>query len=473
MAANVKIVSSIEKISLIRKFAVSFFFMSVIPVSVIAFLLQSTDKKIIDNRTVLLIICTTGVGIIAGFLSMRKSIVTIQKVASDTAQALSREIPALGRKAPDENEVAQLTRTFNEVTLNMENNIRRLESSKRTMQYVLTKLAAGISSLRSLDTFLELIIQITTNALEARMGVLMLLDEEKGELFVKTASGLSDEFRSVRIKVGEELPGWVAVHRKPMLVPQVLQIPSQQKLPLTPPLLCAPMLYKDRLIGVLTVAGKINEGSFEEDELIIVSNLASQTAVAVENERLHINNERTYIETISALAMAVEARDPYSRGHSDRVAQYSVKAAQQLGLSPEVVQDIKVAAELHDVGKIGISDDILKKPGPLNDEEWVIMRKHPVIGEGIIKPVTSLAKLCDIVRHHHEWVKGIGYPDGLKGDAIPLGAKILAVSDSFDAMTSDRPYRKAMSLEAAKEDLKKYIGIRYEKEVVEALIQAL
>lgn len=461
---------SIEHIPLIRKFAVTFFFMSVVPIIVFGYVLQQQTGKGIDNKAMLLIVFSMGLGVLAGFLSMRHSILQIHKIASKNTQSLSKSIPELTEKQSNESEVAQLTRTFSEVTQNLENNIKRLESSKRTMQYVLSKLATGISSLRTLDTFLELIVEITTNGLDAETGILMLLDSEKNELYVKTATGLSDMYRSTRIKIGEEMPGWVAQHKKPILIPQPLQIASPQKLPLRPPLLSAPMLYKEKLIGVLTVAGKINGNCFEEDELLIISNLASQTAIAVENERLHLDAERTYIETISALAMAVEARDPYSRGHSDRVAQYSVKIAKALGLPSEQVEEIKVAAELHDVGKIGISDDVLKKLGPLNEEEWCVMHKHPIIGEGIIKPVTSLAKLCSIVRHHHEWVDGIGYPDGLKGQEIPLGSKILAVADSFDAMTSDRPYRKALSPEAAKQDLKKYIDIRYQKEVVEAFL---
>jgi HD-GYP domain-containing protein (c-di-GMP phosphodiesterase class II) len=221
------------------------------------------------------------------------------------------------------------------------------------------------------------------------------------------------------------------------------------------------------------VSGKLSGGNFAEDELLIITNLASQTAIAVENERLHLDAESTYIETVSALAMAVEARDHYSRGHSDRVFQYSVKIAQKLGLQADFIQDIKIAGELHDVGKIGITDDILKKPGPLSEEEWQIMRKHPVIGEGIIKPVRSLSRLCAIIRHHHEWVDGTGYPDRLKGDQIPLGAKILAVADSLDAMISDRPYRKALNIELAKVDLMRYIDIRYEGRLVEALLSVI
>jgi HD-GYP domain-containing protein (c-di-GMP phosphodiesterase class II) len=233
------------------------------------------------------------------------------------------------------------------------------------------------------------------------------------------------------------------------------------------------MLYRDRLVGVLAVADKFEGRNFQDDELLLVSNLASQTASSLENERLNKDAEKIYLETISALALAVEARDPYSRGHSDRVSQYSVKLAEKLGLGSELIKDIKDAAELHDVGKIGISDSILKKPSSLDEEEMRIMRAHPVIGEGIIKPVRSLNRLCGIIRHHHEFIDGSGYPDGIKGDQIPIGAKILAVTDSFDAMTTDRAYRSRLSFEAAKEELRKCAGSRYDIGIVEAFISLI
>jgi len=230
------------------------------------------------------------------------------------------------------------------------------------------------------------------------------------------------------------------------------------------------MIYQNRVLGVLMVSGKITGGSFGKDELLIVSNLAGQTAIAIENERLNQDAERTYLETVSALAMAVEARDPYSRGHLDRVSQYAVDIAKKMNLSEDLIKDIKDAAELHDVGKIGIGDDILKKPAPLNSEEEEMMRKHPIIGEGIVKPLRSLSRLSDIIRHHHEYLDGTGYPDGLKGDQIPIGARVLLVADSFDAITTDRPYSLKLTFEKAKEELKKYAGIRYDKKVVDAFL---
>jgi len=475
MGRNLHLTSSIEKISLVRKFAVTFFLMSILPCAVVFYLVQHyLDNTVVDEYILLILLSLMALGTVGGFYIMRRSIVKIHQITSQATQILSKNIPSLGRRIEsDESEVTQLVKTFNEVTKNLETNIKRLESSKQTMQYVLSKLALGISSAHTIDTFLELIVEITARALDAQSGVLLLLDGEKNELYVKAVSGFEGNPQEIRLKMGEEAPGWAAKNKKALLIPRSREKETSEKGLFVPPLLYAPMLYQDRLVGVLGVSGKLSGGNFAEDELLIITNLASQTAIAVENERLHLDAERTYIETVSALAMAVEARDPYSRGHSDRVSQYSVKIAQKLGLQPELIQDIKTAGELHDVGKIGITDDILKKPGPLSEEEWQIMRKHPVIGEGIIKPVRSLSRLCAIIRHHHEWVDGTGYPDRLKGDQIPLGAKILAVADSLDAMISDRPYRKALNIELAKVDLMRYIDIRYEGRLVEALLSVI
>jgi HD-GYP domain-containing protein (c-di-GMP phosphodiesterase class II) len=280
--------------------------------------------------------------------------------------------------------------------------------------------------------------------------------------------------RNMRLKLGEGGPGWVAKEKKPLLIPRLHKLkPEEENDPFTPPLLAVPLMFQEKVVGVLVVSGKAVGDNFGEDELLIVSNLASQTAVAVENERLNQDAEETYLQTISALAIAVEARDTYSRGHLDRVSEYAVRIANKLGLDEHLIKDIKDAAELHDVGKIGISDDILKKASSLTGEEARIMNKHPIIGEAIIKPVRRLSSLCDIVRHHHEWIDGSGYPDGLKGDEISIGAKILCVIDSFDAMTTDRPYRKALSLNEAKAELKRYVGIRYDPKVVEVFLSIL
>ena len=196
-------------------------------------------------------------------------------------------------------------------------------------------------------------------------------------------------------------------------------------------------------------------------------NLALQTAVAIENSRLNEDAERTYFETISALALAVEAKDPYSRGHSDRVAKFVVQIGKHLNLSPEDLHILRDAAKLHDLGKIGVIDKVLKKEGPLTEQEMAMMRKHSEIGEGIIKPIRSLRNLCDLVRHHHEKLNGNGYPDGIKGEEIHRLVRILTVADIYDALTSTRSYRSAFTADKAFEELRK-MKDQVDQEIVEA-----
>lgn len=466
--------TSIENASLIRKFTILFIVMSLLPFLVIVYIFfqyRSSGRITLSHDSLVLLLFLTGFGALAGFWGIRRSIMKIQEIIQRTKDVLSKEMPDLSKIESEESEVTQLAHAFNEVTKNLEDNIKRLESSRQTMQYVLSKIASALSSQHTIDKFLELIVEITVKAMEAKTGVLMLLDEKNEELYIKAASGLDDGLRNLRLKVGEQVPGWVARNKIPLLIPKIKEPAAQEEgNPFLPPLLSVPLTYQNKLIGVLAVSGKVAGGNFGEDELLIVSNLASQTAVAVENERLNQDAEETYLQTISALAIAVEARDTYSRGHLDRVSQYAIKTARKLGLNEQTIKDIKDAAELHDIGKIGIEDDILKKPDTLTGEETGIMSKHPVIGEAIIKPVRRLSSLCDIVRHHHEWMDGSGYPDGLKGDEISIGAKILCVVDSFDAMTTDRPYRRALSVEEAKAELRKYVGSRYDPKVVETFL---
>ena len=254
------------------------------------------------------------------------------------------------------------------------------------------------------------------------------------------------------VPFSQEAIKYVLKHQRPFVLSRashpVIATTSYHSL-FIPPLICSPLIFQNKSLGVITISGRQNNRDFNEDELVIFSHISAQVALALENARLDSNNQKTYLETITALALAVEARDVYSRGHADRVAGYSAKIAQVMGLRPDRVKAIKEAAELHDVGKIGISDEILRKPAMLNELERDIMQQHPVIGEGIIVPLHDFAHLRDPIRHHHEWLNGEGYPDHLQGDRISLEARILAVADSLDAMATDRPYRKGMSLAQA------------------------
>jgi putative two-component system response regulator len=182
---------------------------------------------------------------------------------------------------------------------------------------------------------------------------------------------------------------------------------------------------------------------------------------------------RVFLGAIRSLSSALEAKDDYTRGHSERVSRIAAAVAHSLGAPPEAVRRFRLAGRLHDIGKIGVREAVLCKPGPLTDEEYRQVQLHPVLGERILAPVLLDADIVRIVRHHHEHYAGGGYPDGLRASAIPLGARILAVADAFDALTSDRPYRARLAPEAALDILRAGAGVQWQPTLVEALAHRL
>ena len=195
----------------------------------------------------------------------------------------------------------------------------------------------------------------------------------------------------------------------------------------------------------------------------------------LEREELESKNWRLRVNAtgVGALLAALEARDGYTGEHSAAVVELSVAVARRLGLSEEETADVEQAALLHDVGKMGIPDAILNKPGPLDDREWAVMREHPAIGERIVSSVEDLAHLAPILRAEHERWDGQGYPDGLSGEEIPLASRIAFTCDAFHAMISDRPYRKALDIRMAKAELKRNSGTQFCPAIVEALLDAI
>jgi HD-GYP domain-containing protein (c-di-GMP phosphodiesterase class II) len=183
-------------------------------------------------------------------------------------------------------------------------------------------------------------------------------------------------------------------------------------------------------------------------------------------------NRELFVGTVKALAAAIDGKDRYTRGHSERVARFSVAIGKRLKMDDEQLESLRISALLHDVGKIAIDDSILKKPSALTDEEFEIMKTHPQRGFKIMSQIPKMGEFLPGMYMHHEMINGQGYPQGLKGDEIPLQAKIVSVADTFDAMTTDRPYSKGMELDAALDRIRSFIGTRYDGAVVEALIHA-
>ncbi|MHB1651858.1 MAG: HD-GYP domain-containing protein [Desulfitobacteriaceae bacterium] len=189
--------------------------------------------------------------------------------------------------------------------------------------------------------------------------------------------------------------------------------------------------------------------------------------------QLYVEMRQNYLSTVEALVQALEAKDSYTSGHSERVAQLAVAMAEEMGMPGEKVEFIKYVGVLHDIGKIGVSEGILNKTGKLLEAEWEVIRNHPVTGENIIKNIKFLFDIGAVVRHHHERYDGKGYPDGLRGEEIPLEARIIAVADTYDAMTSDRSYRKGMQKHEALQELQNVAGTQLDPYLVKDFLRVL
>jgi len=189
----------------------------------------------------------------------------------------------------------------------------------------------------------------------------------------------------------------------------------------------------------------------------------------------HHELRTAYVQTVGALAEAVDAKDAYTRGHSERVGVYASKIAREMGFTKEFIERVYIAGLLHDVGKIGIRDAVITKPGKLTAEEYEEIKQHPAIGAKILEPVDFLADIAPCVRHHHEWYDGstLGYPDRLRADAIPLPSRIILVADTVEAMTSDRPYRKALSIDCVISELNKFSGSQFDPACAEAFLRLI
>ncbi|MFZ3071840.1 MAG: HD domain-containing phosphohydrolase [Thermodesulfobacteriota bacterium] len=233
-----------------------------------------------------------------------------------------------------------------------------------------------------------------------------------------------------------------------------------------------PLIEKGAASGALTL-GSFKENGFAAEERAALERYALQVALALDRTNLTERIREMFLNTIISLSAMLEAKSPWTMNHSEGVARYSTAIALELGLDKVMMEELTLAVLLHDIGKIGISDDILNKPGVLSKDETALMMEHPVKGASIIEPVKEFKNIIPVVRHHHEWWNGSGYPDGLSGNMIPLAARIINAADAFEAMTTDRPYKKRRTMIEAKEEMRRCAGVQFDPDVAAALIRAL
>ena len=316
----------------------------------------------------------------------------------------------------------------------------------------LREIGKEISSSLNLRHVLATIIDRALELLNAKKGCIMLLDNHTGKMRVGLSKGLSKE-ETEKIKA------------------QTLNRISLSHI--APFFLSAPLKLKNKTIGAIHITHSVKEAGFTSRHLQILKEFADQAVIAIDNAESHQQLRKVVLNTIKALAVSIDQRDHYTSCHSENVARYAVAIAKEMDLPEGQIEKIEHAAQLHDIGKIGIRDYILSKPGKLTPSEWDEIRSHSKRGAEILKPLEFLDGIIDIVKEHHERCDGKGYPNGLKEKNIKIGARIMAVADSFDAMTSERPYRPAMPRKEAIEEIKRASGIMYAPKIVDAFLRAI
>jgi len=344
-----------------------------------------------------------------------------------------------------------------------------------------------INALRDEKTLLEFVLKSALAKVGATRGSVMLRDSESDTLKIAAHVGLPDELKdSVQVRVGEGISGWVAKEGKPLLVPDVEEDPqfknASHNLPdksfMSVPIemreeetISLPVKSSRRVLGVININKKLNRQPFTTGDLKTLSILANQAAVSLENARLFANLEDAYLMTIRSLVLALEAKDAYTHGHSQRVTRICMSVGAGLGLSTEELDTLRTAAALHDLGKIAIPESVLNKPAPLTDAEWEMIRRHPVVGCEVLAPVTFLVQAMPVIRHHHERQDSAGYPDGISADTLSKSVRAIIAADAYDAMVSDRAYRRALTDQEIESQLTANSGSQFDPDVASVILQ--
>jgi len=357
----------------------------------------------------------------------------------------------------------------------------RLEQENIQLKEIMNlyKISEAVNSTLSLDEILEIILDTVVEEIDAdAVTIHELTEDNKWNVMARRAEEetldgeITDPLGTIK---AEDIIAHLEEDSYLLLTGEETE-PFFEKMPEVGEIesfLAVPLRIKASVTGMVCAYSFDSRKKFLKGHSFVMGVLAGRASLAIENARLYERLKKVFQETIQTLVIALEAKDPYTSGHTKRVTDYSAMIAKGLKLSPEETELVTRAALLHDIGKIGIRLNYLNKTGELTPEEHEIFKQHTTQGRAILEAAHFLRDLVPIVESHHERIDGMGYPMGLKGDDIPLGGRIIAVADSFDAMTSDRPYRRSLSRKKAIEELKKNSGTQFDSKIVKVFIEQL
>lgn len=351
----------------------------------------------------------------------------------------------------------------------LENKVQELTS--------LLEAAKELNSEIEIEEVLSNVLRQMVRFVKAEAGTLWILDDDREEIRAAAAEGPSAPvILNIRLKLGEGIVGKVIESGQAHLIEDATKDPSWAKRVddasgfITRSMMTIPLVAKGKAIGAMQLLNKQGDKLFNQEDVDLALSLAHQSSLALHNSQMYDELYRMSFSIIRTLAKTLDARDPYTAGHSERVSQYSLWIARRMGIDEGSCRELERAALLHDTGKIGIPDHILLKDSYLTNEEFEVIKTHTTIGSLIlsnIEPKHLRKQACETAHFHHERMDGSGYPKRLKGDDIPLFARIVAVADSFDAMTTVRPYSNGRSYREAVEELVRGRTTQYDEQVVD------
>ncbi|MCG3198898.1 MAG: Regulator of RpoS [bacterium] len=341
----------------------------------------------------------------------------------------------------------------------------------------LQRITEALNSTLELNEVLQVVLESALSEFQADSGAVLL--DCRDQRRVRLAAYLGNESERPDLTVlypPKDHEEWRLGSREPVLASAGIEAPFPCPLfsrPTRRSAMSVPLRAKGEFIGVLHVARNKSPQPFTEANLRTLEMIASQATFAIENASLYDSLHRDYLAIIRALANAVEAKDPYTRGHGDRVVKYTQAIGSQIGFGEETLDKLKVAAILHDIGKIGIRDDVLLKPGKLTDDEYAEMKLHPIIGDRILGPIRSLEEVRVWVYQHHERVDGKGYPEGIGGSDLAIPSRALIVAEVFDALVTERSYKPAWPIPKVIGFLRENADTHFDRDMVDILVGIL
>jgi len=387
-------------------------------------------------------------------------------------EALSRQLERQLNETRLANQmVSGLNRDLEEINTSLNEAINRLSA--------LNQISRMLGMEHDKKQIYNMAVSLPVELLKAEIGLLQLPEECSDNLVVEFSLGIPETKDAIKrsFPAGSGIGDWVVSNKRSLLVEDfdkqdnfsaVSAMGYRRRTAIS-----APIMIKDELIGVLSLINRKDGTFFTEEDRTVLATIASETAMAINNALLLERLQRGYFSMVQSLIVAVESKDVYTRGHSERVTQYSLLIGEQMGLDMDQLKILQQAAVLHDIGKITIELSILNKPTALDRDEYDKIKSHPLTGFRILEPIDFDEKIKMCVLQHHERIDGRGYPNGFRDQDILFEARVLAAADAFDAMTTKRPYRNPMGIQEALLEMKRCSGTQFDSQVVQVLTMVI